>query len=197
MGVLVSGILAGGSPLSARLMVGMLRLKHGPMGTGRRDSIRKAGEACFLSNIVLRVNLRPDDPSSGIAGASGTRRCIGLSHWSVTGGDRLKGAKLASTGASNARNDPAQALPQRLLDTVGVWNSVDGDNGLGHGHPADLGVVVTQAGEDGGQYLPGLVWSHEPAQQRGKGGVHLGESSLSPDPNTLEAGRYEGPEYLG
>ena len=76
-----------------------------------------------------------------------------------TGGDRLKGMKLASTGASNARNDAAQALPQRLLDPVGVWNGVDWDNGLGHGHPADLGVVITQAGEDRGHYLPGLVWS--------------------------------------
>ena len=105
--------------------------------------------------------------------------------------------KLASTGVSNARNDPAQALPQRLLDSVGVWNSVDGDNGLCHGHPADLGVVITQAGKDGAQYLPSLVQSHEPAQQRGKGGVHLGESSLGPGPNTLEAGWYEGLEYLG
>ena len=48
---------------------------------------------------------------------------------------------------SDARNDPAQALPQGLLDPVGVWNGVDWDNGLGHGHPADLGVVITQAGE--------------------------------------------------
>ena len=30
-----------------------VRFKHGPMGTGWRDSIRKAGEACFLSNILL------------------------------------------------------------------------------------------------------------------------------------------------
>ena len=104
--------------------------------------------------------------------------------------------KLASAGASDARNDAAQALPQRLLDLVGVWNGVDWDNGLGHGHPADLGVVITQAGEDRGHYLPGLVWSPEPAQQRGKGGIHFGESSLGPDPNTLEAGQYEGPEYL-
>ena len=104
--------------------------------------------------------------------------------------------KLTPTGVSDARNDPAQALPQRLLDPVGVWNGVDWDNGLGHGHPADLGVVITQAGEDRGHYLPSLVRSHEPAQQRGKSGVHLGESGLSPDPNTLEAGRYEGPEYL-
>ena len=76
------------------------------------------------------------------------------------GGDRLKGVKLVSTGVSNTQNDPAQALPQRLLDSVGVWNSVDRDNGLGPGHPTDLGVVVTQAGEDGAQYLPGLVGSH-------------------------------------
>ena len=72
--------------------------------------------------------------------------------------------KLTFTGASDARNDPAQALPQRLLDPVGVWNGVDWDNGLGHGHPADLGVVITQADEDRGHYLHGLVRSHEPAQ---------------------------------
>ena len=138
-----------------------------------------------------------NSPSSGTAGACGTQRCIGLPYCSVMGGDRLKGTKLASAGASDARNDPAQALPQRLLDPVGVWNGVDGDNGLGHGHPADLGVVITQAGEDRGHYLPSLVRSHELAQQRGKGGVHFRESSLSPDSNTLEAGQYEGPEYLG
>ena len=97
---------------------------------------------------------------------------------------------------SDARNDPAQALPQRLLEPVGVWNGVDWDNGLGHGHPTDLGVVITQAGENRGHYLPGLVRSHEPAQQGGKSGIHFGESGLGPDPNTLEAGWYEGPEYL-
>ena len=79
-------------------------------------------------------------------------------------GGRLKGMKLTFTGASDARNDPAQALPQGLLDPVGVWNGVDWDNGLGHGHPTDLGVVITQAGEDRGHYLSGLVWTHEPAQ---------------------------------
>ena len=72
--------------------------------------------------------------------------------------------KLTFTGVSDGRNDPAQALPQRLLDPVGVWNGVDWDNGLGHGHPADLSVVITQTGEDGGHYLPGLVRSHKPAQ---------------------------------
>ena len=112
--------------------------------------------------------------------------------WGATGS---KERSLLPLVASNARNDPAQALPQRLLDPVGVWNSVDGDNCLGHGHPADLGVVIGE-GEDRGHYLPGLVRSHKPAQQRGKGGVHFGESSLSLDPNTLEAGQYEGPEYL-
>ena len=100
--------------------------------------------------------------------------------------NRLKGMKLTSPGASYARNDPAQAFPQRLLDLVGVWDSVDWNNSLGHGHPTDLGVVVTQTGEDGAQYLPGLVRSHEPAQQGGKGGVHLGESGLGP-----------GMEYIG
>ena len=79
-------------------------------------------------------------------------------------GGRLKGKKLISTGASDARNDPTQALPQRLLDPVGVWNGVDGDNSLGHGHPADLGVVITQAGKNRGHYLPSLVQSHKPAQ---------------------------------
>ena len=60
---------------------------------------------------------------------------------SVMAADRLKGTKLTPTGVSDARNDPAEALPQRLLDPVGVWNGVDWDNGLGHGHPADLGVL--------------------------------------------------------
>ena len=72
--------------------------------------------------------------------------------------------KLTSTGARNARNDPAQALPQRLLDPVGVRDGVDWNNGLGHGHPADLSVVITQAGKNRGHYLPGLVWSYESAQ---------------------------------
>ena len=72
--------------------------------------------------------------------------------------------KLTFTGASDARNDSAQAVPQRLLNPVGVWNGVDWDNGLGHGHPTDLEVVITQAGEDRGHYLPGLVQSHEPTQ---------------------------------
>ena len=72
--------------------------------------------------------------------------------------------KLTSTGASDARNDLTQALPQRLLDPVGVWNDVDWDNGLGHGHPTDLSIVITQAGKNRDHYLPGLVRSHEPAQ---------------------------------
>ena len=72
--------------------------------------------------------------------------------------------KLTPTGVSDAWNDPAQALPQRLLDPVGIWNGVDWDNGLGHGNPADLGVVITQAGENRGHYLPDLVRSHESAQ---------------------------------
>ena len=87
-----------------------------------------------------------------------------MPYWNVARGSRLKGKKLTSTGASDAGNDPAQALPQRLLDPVGVWNGVDWDNGLGHGHPTDLGVVITQAGENRGHYLPGLVQSHKSAQ---------------------------------
>ena len=87
-------------------------------------------------------------------------------------------------------------LYQRLLDRVGIRDSVHWNNGLGHGHPTHLSVVVGQAGENGAQYLPGLVRSHEPAQQGGKGGMHFGEGGLSLDTNTLEAGQYKGPEYL-
>ena len=108
--------------------------KLGPFGTNWRDSDRKAGRAYSLSGIPLAGGQRncyilwvaqPNSPSSGTARVSGTRRCIGLPYWKVTRGGRLKGTKLTSTGASNARNNPAQALPQRLLDPVGVWNGVD------------------------------------------------------------------------
>ena len=173
MGVLVSGRLAsGGSPSLARLTVGMCCLNTaqwepaGGIPSGRRRGVfpeRHPSRRWVMKLRHLRVT-QSNNPSSGIAGASSTRRLIGLPHWSVTGGNRLKGTKLASAGASDTRNDPAQALPQRLLDPVGVWNGLDGDNSLGHGHPTDLGVVITQAGEDRGHYLPGLVQSHEPAQ---------------------------------
>ena len=63
------------------------RLKHGPMGTVRRDSLRKASEACFLSDILQVI--QPDDPSSGIARASGTQRlyqAVPLEcYWGATG----------------------------------------------------------------------------------------------------------------
>ena len=57
--------------------------------------------------------------------------------------------QFASAGAGYTRNDPAYTLPQRLLDPVGVGNGVDWDYGLGHGHSADLGIVVAHRGEDG------------------------------------------------
>ena len=179
--------------------------KQGPFGTSWRDSVRKADGAYPLSNILLAGGQRncyilrvpqSNSPSSGTNRPSGVRRRIGVPNGNITRGNRLKGMKLTSAGVSDARNDPAQAFSQRLLDPVSVRDSVDWNNGLGHGHPADLSVVVTQAGEDGAQYLPGLVWSQEPAQQRRKGGVHLRESGLGPGTNTLEAGQYKGPEYL-
>ena len=52
-------------------------------------------------------------------------------------------------GPSYTGDDLAYTLPERLLDPVGVGNGVDRDYGLGHGHPAHLGVVVAHAGEDG------------------------------------------------
>ena len=101
-----------------------------------------------------------DSSSSNTTGFSRAWHRIGNPCWNIARDGRLKGMKLTSTGVSDARNDLAQALPQGLLDQVGVWNDVDWDNGLGHGHPADLSVVITQAGH----YLPGLVQSHESAQ---------------------------------
>ena len=57
--------------------------------------------------------------------------------------------QFASTGTSYTGDDLAYTLPERLLDPVGVGNGVDQDYGLGHGHPADLGIVVAHTGEDG------------------------------------------------
>ena len=54
---------------------------------------------------------------------------------------------------------------------VGVWNGVNWDHGLGHGHPTDLGIVIAHTGEDGRQYLPGLIGSDRLAEQGGKGGM--------------------------
>ena len=144
--------------------------KQGPFGTSRRDSVRKAGGAYSLSNILLAGGqrncyiLRVPQSSSPSSGTDGAWRHIGVPNWNVMRGDSLKGMKLTSTGASDARNDPAQAFPQRLLDPVGVRDSVDWNNGLGHGHSADLSVVITQAGKNRGHYLPSLVRSYEPAQ---------------------------------
>ena len=77
--------------------------------------------------------VRFPNPTVPVPAGAGARCHIGLPYWNLN-----KGMKLTFTGVSDARNDPAQALPQRLLDPVGVWNN------LGHGHPADLGVVITQ-----------------------------------------------------
>ena len=86
-------------------------------------------------------------------------------------GSRFKGTQFTSAGASYTGDDPAYTLPEKLLDPVGVGNGVDQDYGLGHGHPADLNIVVAHTGEDGRQHLPGLIGSDEPAEQGGKGGM--------------------------
>ena len=174
MGVLVYGGLAsGGSPSSARLTVGTYCWNKAHLEpTGGILSGRLAGRIPLLTSFLQVDNEtatfcgfpNPTVPVPGPPGVSGVRRRIGLPYWNVTRGGRLKGTKLTLTGAGDARNDLAQALPQRLLDPVGVWNGVDWDNGLGHGHPADLDVVITLAGENRGHYLPSLVRSHEPAQ---------------------------------
>ena len=86
-------------------------------------------------------------------------------------GRRFKGTQFTSAGVSYTGDDPAYTLPERLLDPVGVGNGVDWDYGLGHGHPADLGIVVAHTGEDGRKHLPGLIGSDELAEQGGKGGM--------------------------
>ena len=87
---------------------------------------------------------------SEIARVSGIQHRTRLPHYRVISGSRHSGAKLIPTSVSNTRNDPAHTLPERLLDPVGVWNGVDWDYGLGHGHSADLSVVITEAGENRG-----------------------------------------------
>ena len=82
------------------------------------------------------------------------------------------------------------------MDPVGVWDSVDRDYSLGHGHSADLGVVVAEAGKNGGQDMPGLVRSHKPAQQGREVGVQLGKGGLGSNSNVLEASQQECLEYF-
>ena len=86
-------------------------------------------------------------------------------------GSGFKGMQPTSAGTGDTGDDPAYALPERLLYLVGVWNGVNRDHGLGHGHPADLGIVIAHTGEDGRQHLPGLIGSDELAEQGGKGGM--------------------------
>ena len=85
----------------------------------------------------------------GYPRVAGSWHCDGLFYRGVARGSRFKGTQFASTGASYTGDDPAYTLPERLLDPVGVGNGVDRDYGLGHGHPADLGIVVAHTGEDG------------------------------------------------
>ena len=98
-------------------------------------------------------------PSSATAGAFGVRYRTGLPHCRVSGGCGHSGASSSHTSSGNTGDDPTHALPEGLLDPVGVWDSVDWDHSLGHGHSTDLGVVVAEASEDGGQDMSGLVWS--------------------------------------
>ena len=86
-------------------------------------------------------------------------------------GSGFEGTQLTSTGTGDTGDDPAYTLPERLLHLVGVRNGVNRDHGLGHDHPADLGIVIAHTGEDGRQYLLGLIGSDELAQQGGKGGM--------------------------
>ena len=143
MGVLVSGGLAsGGSPLSARLTVGTYGGNRAHLEpTGGIPSGRLAGRIprvtsfsrvdnetatfCGFPNPTVPVLGLPELPTPSAVSDSPTGVLRGV--------DRLKGMKLTSTRVSDARNDAAQALPQRLLDPIGVWNGVDWDNSLGHG----------------------------------------------------------------
>ena len=86
-------------------------------------------------------------------------------------GSGFKEMQPTSAGTGDTGDDLAYALPQRLLYPVGVWNGVNRDHGLGHGHPADLGIVIAHTCEDGRQYLPRLIGSDELAEQGGKGGM--------------------------
>ena len=86
-------------------------------------------------------------------------------------GSGFKGTQPTPAGTGDTGDDLAYALPERLLYPVGVWNGVNRDHGLGHGHPADLGIVIAHTGEGSRQYLPGLIRSNELAEQGGKGGM--------------------------
>ena len=86
-------------------------------------------------------------------------------------GSEFKGMQPTSAGTGNTGDNPAYALPERLLYPVGIWNGVNQDHGLGHGHPADLGIVIAHTGEDCRQYLPGLIGSDKLAEQGGKAGM--------------------------
>ena len=86
-------------------------------------------------------------------------------------GSGFKGMQPTSAGTGDTGDDLAYALLDRLLYPVGVWNGVNQDHGLGHGHPADLRIVIAHTGEDGRQHLPGLIGSDKLAEQSGKGGM--------------------------
>ena len=85
----------------------------------------------------------------GYPGVAGSWHYDGLLYRGVARGSRFKGMQFSSTGVSYTGDDPAYTLSERLLDLVGVGNGVDRDYGLGHGHSADLGIVVAHTGEDG------------------------------------------------
>ena len=111
-------------------------------------------------------------------------------------GSGLEGMQLTSTVTGDTGDDPAYTLPERLVDLVGVWNGVNWDHSLGHDHPADLGIVIAHTGEDGRQYLPGLIGSDELAQQGRKGGMKFVERGLGLSTDAVEAIWQESPEYF-
>ena len=83
------------------------------------------------------------------SGVAGHRCCGNLFYRGVVRGSRFKGMQPTSAGTGDTRDDPAYALPERLLHLVGVWNGVNRDHRLGHGHLLDLSIVIAHTGEDG------------------------------------------------
>ena len=134
------------------------RFLRNPDCSGQKNSERSSGLVHLLSGILLMGGgrgcgafgvIRFGSSNFGYPGVAGSWHCDDLFYRAVARGSRFKGMQFTSAGPSYTRDDPAYTLPEGLLDPVGVGNGVDRDYGLGHGHPAHLGVVVAHAGEDG------------------------------------------------
>ena len=102
------------------------------------------GQGCGAFRVILFGS-----SYFGYPGVAGSRHRDDLFYRVVARGSRFKGTQFTSAGLSYTGDDPAYTLPEGLVDPVGVGNGVDRVYGLGHGHPAHLGVVVAHAGEDG------------------------------------------------